>query len=60
MACLTSPMETSPKWKMEAASTASAFPSVAASTMWAAEPAPPEAITGTVTAPVTARSSSMS
>src|SRR5205085_10415439 len=60
IACFTSPMETSPKWKIEAASTASAPPSRTASTMCCAPPAPPEAITGTETAADTAFSSARS
>ena len=45
---------------MEAASAASAPPPLRASYMWRADPAPPEAITGRRTAPLTARVSSMS
>ena len=56
MAALTSPMVSSPKWKIEAASTASAPPAFTASIMCAAEPAPPLAITGTPTADDTAAS----
>src|SRR5579863_193827 len=60
MAAFASPMLTSPKWKMEAASTASAPPSRTAETRSAAPPAPPEAITGTPTADETAFSRGMS
>src|SRR5438105_7218972 len=57
---LTPEIDTSPKWKMEAARAASAPPTVKASCMCCAFPAPPEAITGTRTADVTAWSSSRS
>src|SRR5712691_5954130 len=50
----TAEIDTSPKWKIVAASEASAPPAVIASYMWAALPAPPEAITGSFTAVVTA------
>src|SRR5690242_9538046 len=56
----TSETESSPKWKTEAASAASAPPAVRASYMCLAEPAPPDAITGSRTAELTARSSSRS
>ena len=36
-----------PKWKIEAASTALAWPSRTPSTRWSSVPTPPEAITGT-------------
>src|SRR4029077_1042942 len=52
--------ESSPKWKTDAASAASAPPVLRASYMCRAEPAPPEAITGSRTAELTARSSSRS
>src|SRR5690349_9530050 len=42
----TSRIETSPKWKIDAASAASAPPSVIAAYMCCADPAPPDAITG--------------
>src|SRR4029453_2865874 len=45
-AALTSPIEISPKWKMLAASTASA-PAVTAGAKSSTRPAPPDAITGT-------------
>src|SRR5579872_1352758 len=54
IARLASPMEISPKWKMDAASTASDPPSRTAATRSAALPAPPDAITGTPTADDTA------
>src|SRR5438309_12035031 len=57
---LTPDIDTSPKWKMDAARAASAPPKVNASCMCCAFPAPPEAITGTRTADVTARSNSRS
>src|SRR5262245_11267797 len=48
----------SPKWKIEAASTASARPGASASTRWSRLPAPPEAMTGMVTlCPIASRSS---
>src|SRR5439155_9148485 len=56
----TSPIESSSKWKREAASTASACPSSSASAKCSIAPAPPLAITGTGTASDTARVSSMS
>src|SRR2546426_8902548 len=49
----------SPSWNTDAASTASA-PARNASATWARSPIPPDAITGTRTAPSTARSSSRS
>src|SRR5438445_3453660 len=57
---LTAPIESSPKWKIEAASAASAPPTVRASYMWAAVPAPPDAITGSRTAELTALSNARS
>src|SRR5579859_7956122 len=57
---LTSPIVSSPKWKMVAARAASAPPSVSARYMWSAVAAPPEAITGRRTASLTARVSSSS
>src|SRR5206468_8764255 len=48
------------KWKIDAASAASAPPSVTPSTRCSSDPAPPDAITGTVTASDTARVSSRS
>src|SRR5438093_1692871 len=53
-------MLSSPKWKMDAASAASAPPAVRAWRMCSALPAPPEAITGRRTAPLTALRSSTS
>ena len=50
----------SPKWKIEAASTAVAWPSRMPSTRWSSVPTPPEAITGTGTASAIARVSAMS
>src|SRR5207245_10833420 len=44
-----------PKWKMDAASTASAHPSTSPSSRCSSEPAPPDAITGTATASQPAR-----
>ena len=49
-----------PKWKTEAASAASASPSVSASLKCSSRPAPPEAMTGMRTARLTARVSPMS
>ena len=60
MAALTAPIEWMSRWKIEAARTASACPCVTAATMSAGEPAPPEAMTGTLTRDVTARSSARS
>ena len=54
MACLTSEIAISLRWKIEAASTASAPAFWQTSTQWWVVPAPPEAITGTSTASVTA------
>src|SRR5712691_4229884 len=51
---LTARIDSSPKWKIEAARAASAPPAVRASYMCAAVPAPPEAITGRRTAELTA------
>ena len=50
MAALTAAIEWMSRWKIEAARTASAWPSVIAATMSAGEPAPPEAMTGTLDA----------
>ena len=50
----------SPKWKIEAASTAVAWPSRMPATRWSRLPTPPEAITGTVTASAMARVSATS
>src|SRR5688500_14411449 len=50
----------SPKWKTDAASTASACPSVTPSARCSSAPTPPEAITGTPTASDTARVSARS
>ena len=47
---LASAMVCSPKWKIDAASTASAPPSATPSTRWSSVPTPPLAITGTPTA----------
>src|SRR6202047_4406441 len=47
-------MVNSPKWKIEAASTAVAWPSRMPSTRWSRLPTPPEAITGTETPSATA------
>ena len=44
-----------PKWKIDAASTAEAWPSVTPSTRWSSVPTPPEATTGIGTASATAR-----
>ncbi len=55
MAAFTAAMEWMSRWKIEAARTASAPPSVTAATMSAGEPAPPEAMTGTPTRDLTAR-----
>src|SRR5215204_1822859 len=49
-----STMRYSPKWKIEAASTASARPGARPSTRWSRLPAPPDAITGMFTAAETA------
>src|SRR5438045_1490032 len=57
---LTSPIDVSPKWNIDAASAASAPPAVIASYMWRAVPAPPDAITGRRTASLTALVSSTS
>ncbi len=46
-------IENSPKWKIEAASTALAWPSLTPATRWSSVPTPPEAITGMVTASAT-------
>ena len=59
MPSLTSAIESSPKWKIEAASTADA-PARTPSTMCCTVPAPPDAMTGTSTAAVTLRTSSTS
>ena len=53
-------IEYSPKWKIDAASTAEAWPSRTPSTRCSSLPTPPEAITGTVTASATARVSARS
>src|SRR5690606_36154856 len=58
-ACFTSPMVSSPLWKTEAASTASA-PACTAGAKWWAAPAPPEAMTGTLESSRMARTSSRS
>src|SRR5690606_674671 len=58
-ACLTSPMVSSPLWKTDAASTASAPASTAGAKSRAA-PAPPEAMTGTLESSRMARTSSRS
>ena len=58
-ASFTSAMRSSPKWNTLAASTASA-PASTAGGKWASSPAPPLAMTGTVTAARTARISSRS
>src|SRR5215471_5600300 len=57
---LASAMVCRPKWKMEAASAASAPPSISPSRRCSRDPAPPDAMTGTVTASATARVSSRS
>src|ERR1044072_7118189 len=57
---LTPGIESSPKWKIDAANAASAPPAVIASYMWRAVPAPPDAITGRRTAALTAAVSSRS
>ena len=46
-AALASRIVCSPKWKIEAASTALAWPSRTPSTRWSSVPTPPEAMTGT-------------
>ena len=53
-------MEWLPKWKIEAARTAVAWPSRTPSTRWSRVPTPPEAMTGTGTASAIARVSPMS
>ena len=55
MAALASATECRPKWKIDAASTAEAWPSVTPATRWSSVPTPPEAITGIATASATAR-----
>ena len=55
-----SPTRNGPKWKIEAASTAVAWPSRMPATRWSSVPTPPEAMTGTRTASATARVSSIS
>ena len=50
----------SPKWKIDAASTALAWPSLTPATRSSRSPTPPEAMTGMVTASATARVSAMS
>ena len=60
MCAFASPIEWVPKWKMEAASTAEAWPSRIPSTKCSRLPTPPEAMTGTGTASATRRVSSMS
>src|SRR5271156_5216291 len=55
MACFTWPMVNCRKWNTLAAHTAAA-PTTPAGAKWSADPAPPLAITGTVTADRTARS----
>ena len=59
-AALACAMLTSPKWKIEAASTALAWPSVTPLTRSSSVPTPPEAITGTGTASAMARVSGRS
>src|SRR3954471_12916891 len=53
-------MVNSPKWKIDAASTAVAWPPRMPSTRWSRLPTPPEAITGTGTLSATSRVSGMS
>ena len=60
IAALTSPMEWIRRWKIEAARTASAPPSRTAATKSAGPAAPPDAMTGTRTRDVIARSSAVS
>src|SRR5690606_15460926 len=60
MSRLASPTVNSPKWKMLAARTASAPPSVTPSARCSRLPTPPDAITGTGTASATARVSARS
>ena len=55
IAALASAIECWPKWKIDAASTAEACPSVTPSTRCSSVPTPPEAITGIPTASATAR-----
>src|SRR5882762_8176069 len=57
---LASRMVNSPKWKIDAASTAVACPSRMPFTRWSRLPTPPDAITGTGTLSATARVSRMS
>ena len=59
MSALTAAIEWMSRWKIDAASTASALPSATAAVMSAGVPAPPEATTGTWTREVTGRSNSM-
>ena len=58
--CLASATVCSPKWKIEAASTASAPPSSTPSTRCSSVPTPPLAMTGTSTTSLTARVSARS
>src|SRR5215208_2457686 len=60
MNCFASPTECWPKWKIEAASTAVAWPSRMPSTRCSSVPTPPDAITGTGTASAMARVSTIS
>ena len=60
MADFTAEISISLRWKIDAARTADAPPSVTASTQWFGDPAPPEAITATPTEATTALVSSMS
>src|SRR3989442_902449 len=55
-----SPIDRRPSWKIEAARTASASPSIRTLTRSSADPAPPDAITGIVTVRATARVSARS
>src|SRR5690625_3739695 len=55
-----SAIENSPKWKIEAASTAEALPSITPSARCSSVPTPPDAITGTPAASATARVSARS
>jgi len=60
IAVLASATVNSPKWKIDAARTASAPPSVTPRTRWSSVPTPPEAMTGTFTRSATARVTSTS
>jgi hypothetical protein len=59
-AACASATDASPQWKIDAASTADAWPSTTPATMSASEPTPPDATTGTVVRSAMARISAMS